>query len=178
MNSISRRNFLRSASVITTGALFVPNLMSCSPSGKLNIAIIGVGGRGKAQWSACLNEEKVEAENVVALCDVDENRAREGFNTFPNAKKYKDFRKMFDEIGNQIDAVMVSTPDHTHFTATMAAMQLGKHVFVEKPLAHNVWQLRTLKKAAHYYKVITQMGNQGHATDGIRRVKEWIGIYG
>ena len=181
MNSISRRKFLLSAGAAGAGIAFIPNLISCSPNEKrLNIAIIGVGGRGSAQWGACLNEEKVPVENVVAMCDVDENRAASGFNTFPNAKKYKDFRKMFDEMGNQIDAVMVSTPDHVHFAATMAAMQLGKHVYVEKPLAHNVWQLRTLQKAAHYYKVITQMGNQGHATDGIRRVKEWVdaGIIG
>jgi predicted dehydrogenase len=168
MNFISRRNFLRTASAVTAGAVFIPNLISCSPSKKLNIAVIGVGGRGKANWSSC------PEENIVALCDVDENRAAEGFNTFPNARRFKDFRKMFDEMANEIDAVLVSTPDHTHFAATMAAMQLGKHVYVEKPLAHNVWQLRTLKKAAHHYNVITQMGNQGHATDGIRRIKEWV----
>jgi hypothetical protein len=105
---------------------------------------------------------------------VDENRAAEGFNTFPNARRFKDFRKMFDEMAGKIDAVLISTPDHTHFAAAMAAMELGKHVYVEKPLAHNVWQLRTLKKAAHHYNAITQMGNQGHTTDGIRRVKEWV----
>ncbi|QGY47374.1 gfo/Idh/MocA family oxidoreductase [Maribellus comscasis] len=168
MKNFSRRSFLKTTSVVTTGAVFIPNMISCSPSQKLNIAVIGVGGRGKANWSECMNE------NVVALCDVDENRAAEGFNTFPNAKRYNDFRKMFDEMASEIDAVLVSTPDHMHFAAAMAAMQLGKHVYVEKPLAHNVWQLRTLKKAAHEYNVITQMGNQGHATDGIRRVKEWV----
>jgi predicted dehydrogenase len=172
--SLTRRKFLRASATTTAGFAILPNLISCSPNqSRLNVAIIGVGGRGKAQWSACLNKEGQETENVVAMCDVDEGRASEGFNKFPNAKKYKDFRKMFDEMGDQIDVVMVSTPDHTHFAATMAGMQLGKHVYVEKPLAHNVWQLRTLKKAAHYYNVITQMGNQGHATDGIRRVKEW-----
>ncbi|MBN1984961.1 MAG: Gfo/Idh/MocA family oxidoreductase [Prolixibacteraceae bacterium] len=168
MKNLSRRNFLKTSSAVTAGALIIPNLMSCSPSHKMNIAIIGVGGRGKANWSECLNE------NVVALCDVDENRAAEGFNAFPKAKRYKDFRKMLDEMAREIDAVFVSTPDHTHFAAAMAAMQLGKHVYVEKPLAHNVWQLRTLKKAASHYNVITQMGNQGHATDGIRRIKEWV----
>lgn len=181
MNLISRRNFLRSSAAGIAGVSIIPGLISCSPNqSKINVAIVGVGGRGKAQWSSCLNEEGLEVENVVAMCDVDENRASEGFKTFPAAKKYKDFRKMMDEMGNQIDAVMISTPDHTHFPAAMAAMQLGKHVFVEKPLAHNVWQLRTLKKAAQHYNVITQMGNQGHATDGIRRVKEWVdaGIVG
>lgn len=175
MNEIfSRRSFLKTATAFSTGTLFVPNLLSCSPSGKINIAVIGVGGRGKANWSVCTDE------NIVALCDVDDNRAAEGFNTFPEAKRFKDFRKMFDQMANQIDAVLISTPDHTHFVAAMAAMQLGKHVYVEKPLAHNIWQLRTLKKAAGHYNVITQMGNQGHTTDGIRRVKEWVdaGIVG
>lgn len=175
MNSISRRNFLRNSAAVATGVAIIPNLIRCSPNQKkVNVAIVGVGGRGQAQWSSCLNEEGLEVENVVAMCDVDEDRASNGFNTFPNAKKYTDFRKMMDELGKQIDAVMISTPDHTHFAAAMAAMQLGKHVYVEKPLAHNIWQLRTLKKAAHHYNVITQMGNQGHATDGIRRVKEWV----
>jgi hypothetical protein len=168
MSSLSRRNFMKTASAFSAGAVFIPHLISCSPSKKLNIAVVGVGGRGKANWSSC------PEENIVALCDVDENRAAEGFSTFPNARRFKDFRKMFDEMGGEIDAVLISTPDHTHFAATMAAMQLGKHVYVEKPLAHNVWQLRTLKKAARHYNVITQMGNQGHTTDGIRRVKEWV----
>ncbi len=168
MSKVSRRKFLLSASAVSAGAVFIPNLISCSPSKKINIAVIGVGGRGKANWSECLNE------NIVAMCDVDDERASEGFTTVPNAKRYKDYRKMFDEMGSQIDAVLVSTPDHSHFPAAMAAMELGKHVYVEKPLAHNIWQLRTLRKAADHYNVITQMGNQGHATDGIRRVKEWV----
>lgn len=174
MKNFSRRNFLKSTSAVTAGAYFIPNMISCSPSGKINIAVIGVGGRGKENWSNCLEE------NIVAMCDVDDNRAAEGFNTIPSAKRYRDFRKMFDEMARDIDAVLISTPDHTHFAAAMAAMELGKHVYVEKPLAHNIWQLRTLKKAASHYKVITQMGNQGHATDGIRRVKEWVdaGILG
>ena len=124
MKNVSRRNFLKSASATTAGAVIIPNLLSASPSKKINIAIIGVGGRGKAQWSSCKDD------NIVAMCDVDEARASEGFNAFPKAKHYKDFRKMFDEMANEIDAIMVSTPDHTHFPAAMAAMQLGKHIFV------------------------------------------------
>lgn len=170
MNTISRRNFLRSASAVTAGAVIIPNFISCSPSGKINIAAIAAGGRAANNINACASDPSV---NIVALCDVDENRAKDIFNKYPNAKRYKDFTKMFDEMANEIDAVLIATPDHVHFAATMAAMQLGKHVYVEKPLAHNVWQLRTLQKAAHYYNVTTQMGNQGHATDGIRRVKEW-----
>ena len=92
---------------------------------------------------------------------------------FPKARKFKDFRVMFDKMAKDIDAVIISTPDHTHFAATMIAMELGMHVYVEKPLAHNIWQLRTLKKAAKYYNIVSQMGNQGHTTDGIRSIKEW-----
>jgi len=145
----------------------LPGLVQCGGNGKINIAVIGVGGRGKANWSECKNE------NVVALCDVSDTAAAEGYKAFPEARRFKDFRVMFDKMGKKIDAVIVSTPDITHFAAAMAAMQLGKHVYVEKPLAHNIWQLRTLRKAAQHYKVITQMGNQGHTTMGIRYIKEW-----
>jgi len=170
MNSISRRTFLRTAGAVGTGAVIIPNFIRCAPSKQINVAFIGVGGRAGEHLKQCSTVENV---NFVAFCDVDDERAKGAYEAYPDVKRFKDFRKMFDKMGKEIDAVFVSTPDHTHFAATMAAMQLGKHVYVEKPLAHNVWQLRTLKKAAHYYKVITQMGNQGHATDGIRRVKEW-----
>ena len=163
----TRRTFLKSASAAGLGALFIPSYLSAAPSSKLRFAVIGVGGRGRANW------DKVPKENIVAMCDVDDKRAADGFNAFPNAKKYKDFRVMFDEMANEIDAVIISTPDHTHFAATMIAMELGKHVYVEKPLEHNIWQLRTMKKAAKHYGIISQMGNQGHTTNGIRLIKEW-----
>ena len=170
----SRRDFIKSASVLGAGAVFIPNLMSCSPSGRLNVAVIGVGGQGKSNWSKLINQKDPSwNENIVALCDVDDNRAAEAFKAMPNAKQFKDYRVMFDKMHKEIDAVMVCTPDHSHFPALMAAMQLGKHVICEKPLAHNIWQLRTLRKAAKYYNVITQMANQGHATNGIRLIKEW-----
>ena len=167
MKHLTRRSFLRSASALTAGTLFIPNLISCSPSNRLNIAVIGVGGRGHASWS------QVPAESIVAMCDVDDRMTQRGIKDCPNAKRYKDFRVMFDEMGKDIDAVIVATPDHVHFPAAMAAMQLGKHVLVEKPLAHNIWQLRTMQKAAKYYGVVSQMGNQGHTTNGIRLIKEW-----
>jgi predicted dehydrogenase len=147
--------------------MFIPNFISCAPSKQLRFAMIGVGGRGHASWS------QVPKESLVAMCDVDERMSKQAREEVPNAKWYKDFRKMFDEMANEIDAVMIASPDHTHFPAAMAAMQLGKHVLVEKPLAHNIWQLRTLQKAAKYYGVVSQMGNQGHTTNGIRLVKEW-----
>lgn len=176
MKEFGRRSFLAQTGSYSIGAMFIPALITRSPNSKLNLAFIGVGGRGHRN----LTNTASHGDNVVALCDVSETRAARGFELFPNAKRFQDFRKMFDEMGNEIDAVVISTPDHTHFAATMHAMQLGKHVYVEKPLAHNVWELRTLKKAAKHYKVINQLGNQGHTTNGIRQVKEWYeaGILG
>ncbi|NQU51167.1 MAG: Gfo/Idh/MocA family oxidoreductase [Bacteroidetes bacterium] len=167
MKNLSRRRFLQSTAVAGTGALFIPNFISCAPSAQLRFAVIGVGGRGGASWS------HVPVDSLVAMCDVDERMSQDGFKKRPNAKKYKDFRVMFDEMANEIDAVIIATPDHTHFPAAMAAMELGKHVLVEKPLAHNIWQLRTLKKAAKHYGIVSQMANQGRTTNGIRLAKEW-----
>ena len=149
--------------------------MRRSATDKINLAFIGVGGRGMANIRGCeqKDDQGIAAHNVVGLCDVSDKRAAAGYEAYPQAKKFTDFRKMLDAIGNEIDAVVISTPDHTHFAATMAAMQMGKHVYVEKPLAHNIWELRTLKKAAKHYGIISQMGNQGHTTEGIRQVKEW-----
>ncbi len=167
MKNLSRRTFLRSASAAGVGALFIPGFISCAPSTKLRFAIIGVGGQGEASW------RQLSMDSIVAMCDVDDRMSVKGYKACPKSKKYKDFRVMFDEMAKDIDAVIIATPDHTHFPAAMAAMELGKHVFVEKPLAHNIWQLRTLKKAAKHYGIVSQMGNQGHTTNGIRLVKEW-----
>ena len=112
-------------------------------------------------------------ENYVAFADVDDVRAAQAYAQYPNAKRFKDFRVMLDKMHNEIDAVIVSTPDHIHFSAAYLSMQAGKHVFVQKPLVHNIWQARTLRRAAARYKVVTQMGNQGHTTEGIRYIKEW-----
>lgn len=175
MKNVSRRSFMKTTAAVSAGAMILPTLKSCSPNSKLNLAFIGVGGRGAANIKGCnmMDENGIPLNNIVTLCDVSEDRATSGFDQFPNAKRFTDFRVMFDKMGKEIDAVVIATPDHTHFPATMAAMQLGKHVMVEKPLAHNIWQLRTLRKAADYYGVVTQMGNQGHTTEGIRFVKEW-----
>ena len=173
MTNLSRRSFISKSALIATGADLITGFSQCK-KGKVNIALIGVGGRGADHWVDCQNE------NVVALCDVSDLAAAEGFKTFPKAKRFKDFRVMFDKMAKDIDAVIIATPDHVHFAAAMAAMQLGKHVYVEKPLAHNIWQIRTLRKAAKHYNVINTMGIQGHATMGIRYVKEWYeaGILG
>ena len=167
MKNLSRRSFMKIAATAGTGVFVIPNLLRCSPNNRLNFAVIGVGGRGEASWT------QVPQESIVAMCDVDDRQSAKGYEACPKAKRYKDLRKMFDEMAKDIDAVIIATPDHTHFAAAIAAMELGKHVFVEKPLAHNIWQLRTLKKAAKHYGVVSQMGNQGHTTNGIRLVKEW-----
>lgn len=167
-----RRRFLTSAATLASGALILPRFSIGRPgppaNSRLNLAFIGVGGRG------AVNIQSLASENVVALCDVDETEAAPSHAAFPQARRFKDFREMLDKMGREIDAVVISTPDHTHFAATMASMELGKHVLCEKPLTHSVWEARTLKAAARHYKVTTQMGNQGHATEGIRYMKEWF----
>ena len=137
---------------------------------KINIAGIGIGSRGGAD----LTEISALGHNIVALCDVDENYAAKEFAKYPGARRFTDYRQMLDRMGSGIDAVVIGTPDHTHAVIAMEAMGRGKHVYCEKPLAHTVHEVRTLMAAAHEHKVVTQLGNQGHATDTIRRVCEWI----
>jgi predicted dehydrogenase len=139
------------------------------PSEKINIAGIGVGGQGAGDIGAV-----APGNNLVALCDVDLRRSGDTFKKFPEAKPYRDFRKMFDEMEKQIDAVVVATPDHCHAVASMAAIRRGKHVYCEKPLAHSVYECRELEKAAREHKVVTQLGNQGHSFQTIRMFCEWI----
>jgi len=145
-----------------------------APSNKLNLAMIGVGGQG----GASMRNEGVRNENTVALCDVDLDRAGGHIKTqtrkHPRTKVYRDFRKMFDEMGKDIDAVMIATPDHTHYVAAMAAIRRGKHVYCEKPLAHSIYETRKLTEAARESNVVTQMGNQGHSSESIRLCCEWI----
>jgi predicted dehydrogenase len=167
---LSRRAFLKK-SLATTSLFVLPRFaigqVGPPPSRKLNLAFIGAGGQAEAAYTGC------DGENFVALCDVDDARAANAFAKYPKARRFKDFRAMLDKMHGDIDAVVVSTPDHVHFAAAFLSMQLGKHVFVQKPLTHNIWQARTLRRAASHYKVISQMGNQGHTTEGIRSVKEW-----
>lgn len=138
-----------------------------APSNKLNIAGIGVGGQGGGNMRACKNE------NIVALCDVDTAYAAKTFNRHPEAKVYTDYRVMFDKE-KDIDAVVIATPDHTHAVITMEAIRRGKHIFCQKPLTHTIYEARMITEAAREAKVQTQMGNQGHSTESIRLMKEWI----
>ena len=138
------------------------------PTEKLNLAAIGVGGQGGWDLDQCASQ------NIVALCDVDERRAARAFNRYPKAKRYRDFRKMLDEMDKEIDAVVVGTPDHTHAPAAVRAMNLGKHCYCEKPLAHSVHEVQTMMALAAKNKLATQMGTQIHAGDNYRRVVELV----
>lgn len=140
-----------------------------SPNEKLNIASIGAGGKAQSDIAGC-----AATENIVALCDVDEVSAKRTFERFPNVPKFADYRAMLDKQGNDIDAVIVTIPDHMHAVAAISAMQLGKHVYVQKPLAHTVWECRELLKVARETKVATQMGNQGYSNEGTRQCAEMI----
>ncbi len=171
---LNRRRFLR-----TTGAgvaLFnilpgrVLSGAETSPNAKLNIAGIGIGSRG----GGIVGEVAALGHNIVALCDVDENYAAKEFAKYPNAKRFVDYRVMLDRMGREIDGVMIGTPDHTHTVIALEAMRRGKHVYCEKPLAHKVEEVRKLMTVARERKVVTQLGNQGHASNSIRRVCEWI----
>jgi len=166
--SISRRQFLHSAVAGGAAAFAAPALLHARDANeKLNIAIIGSGGRGAA------NLRSVSSENIVALCDVNENNLNQAAKRFPKARKFTDFRKLYDQP-DLFDAVVVSTCEHTHAFATLPALQLGKHVYCEKPLTHNIAEARVIRKAAAKANVATQMGTQIHAGENYRRVVELI----
>ena len=155
------------------GGAFVLPRFSIGQSGqpansKLNIAFIGVGGQGRG------NLTQMSRENVVAICDVDPRAIAKTQETFPKAKAFSDYRQMLDKMGNEIDAVGIATPDNTHFVASMASADMGKHLFVQKPLVHSLYELRTLCAKTRENNLVTQMGNQGRAFDGMRLIKEWF----
>lgn len=170
LHSISRRRFLGDSAAL--GAAFALNgplsaqEKKAPPSERLNLGIIGVNGRGKG------NLEGVSGENIVALCDVDTNRATEAREAFPRAKFYQDFRRLLDH--KDIDAVVISTPDHMHAIPGVMAMRAGKHIYCEKPLAHSVHEVRMMMQTASKHQLVTQMGTQIHAGDNYRRVVELI----
>ncbi|REA62461.1 gfo/Idh/MocA family oxidoreductase [Dyadobacter luteus] len=176
IKDVTRRDFLQKTTAAAIGSFFiVPRHVLGkgfrAPSDKLNIAAVGIGSKG---FSDITNAYNKGAENVVALCDVDWNLGQKCFDKFPDAKKFKDFRKMLDEMDKDIDAVTVSTPDHTHAVIAMAAMARGKHVYVQKPLTHNIHEARVLTEAARKYKLVTQMGNQGASNPGQQQMVEWF----
>lgn len=172
-SSMSRRSFVSKSLVATAGFSIVPSFAIAglghrAPSDKLNIVGVGVGGMGFS------NLKKMETENIIGLCDVDWNYADRVFKHYPKAKKYKDFRKMYAEMGKSIDGVVIATADHTHAIIAGQAIEMGKHVYVQKPLTHTVYESRLLTNLADKYKVATQMGNQGASGEGVNLVTEWI----
>jgi len=172
-HSVSRRKFIRDSAIVGGSFFIVPRHVlgrgHVAPSDKLNIAGIGVGGMGEGDLLAFAKSPKV---NIVSLCDVDDRMSVKSRAGFPKATYYKDFRVMLEKEKKNIDACSISTPDNTHAVATLAAMKMGKHVYTQKPLAHDIYEARILTEAASKYKVVTQMGNQGGSRDGVRVAKE------
>jgi hypothetical protein len=173
-NKISRRKFLKEGTVAAIGLTIAPSTIlgkpygHVSPSDKLNILGVGIGGRGAADL------HEMETENIIGLCDVDWKYAAHVFEKYPKAKRFNDYRKMYDEMLKSADAVMVATADHTHAIIAADAMTAGKHVYVEKPMTLYAYESRLLANLAKKYKVATQMGNQGASGPGTRQALDWL----
>jgi len=172
--NITRRSFIGRTGAVAAGLTILPGSVISgfghkAPSDKLNIAVVGIGGMGNSNLRAVKG-----TENIVALCDVDWDYAKPVFDANPDAKHYWDWRKMYDEMGKSIDAVIVATADHTHAIVASTAMNMGKHVYVQKPLTHTVYESRLLTKLAAKHKVATQMGNQGSSDEGVDLIVEWL----
>ena len=172
--SFIRRRLLKRGATTAAGILIVPSFVvsglgHTAPSDRLNIAGVGVGGRGFSVLQAMADDA-----SIVALCDVDWRYAQRCFDRFPNASKFWDWRVMYEEMLNDIDAVVVATSDHSHAAVAAYAMSLGKHVYVEKPLTHTVYESRLLTRLAAHYRVATQMGNQGASAEGVNLMVEWV----
>ncbi len=173
---VSRRKFVKGAALTASAFSIVPrHVLGGSgyraPSDVLNIVGVGVGGMGRTNLRHMV---KTGEAKITGLCDVDWKYAEKTFNDYPDVPKYRDFRKMYEEMGNDFDAVMIATPDHTHAVSAAMAMKMGKHVYVQKPLTHSVYESRRMREIAIDTGVVTQMGNQGNSGEGIRRICEWI----
>jgi hypothetical protein len=172
--ALERRTFIKQTAAAAAAFVIVPRHVlggagNIAPSDKLNIASIGAGGMAAVNIKGC-----GATENIVALCDVDEKHAKESFDAFPKATRYKDFRVMLEKENKNIDAVIVATPDHIHAVAAMAVLRMGKHVYCQKPLCKTILETRHLMEEARKVKVATQMGNQGHSSEGMKLMCEWI----
>lgn len=173
MRNLSRRRFLQASTASALAFQIVPAHVlggpgKKAPSEKLAIAGIGVGGQGAGDL------REMAGEAIVALCDIDSKKAANTFKTYEKAEKFKDYRIMLDKFGKSIDAVMVATPDHMHAPIALLYMRAGKHAYVEKPMAHSIEECRVMQKVAKETGVVTQMGNNGHAGEGLRQTKEWL----
>jgi len=171
----NRRGFIKTSAIAAAAFMIVPRHVLggkgfLAPSDRLLVAGIGVGGKGQGDLKMFAESGKAD---IAFLCDVDSRRAAKSVQSFPKAKYYSDWREMMDKEHKNFDAVSVSTPDHNHAIQALAAMQLGKHVYVQKPLTHDIYEARILTQAAKKYNVVTQMGNQGASNDGPRLMKEW-----
>src|SRR5207247_9664412 len=169
---MTRRRFiytsaLATGATIVTGPILAGSPRKLSANDKLNIGCVGCGGKGSSDIQWC------SSENIVALCDVSENAAAQQRQKFPNAKFYKDYREMLEKEPS-LAGVDVATPDHMHAAIASMAMMMGKHVYCQKPLTHDVYEARVLRDLAKKQKVATQMGNQGSASDGLRRAVEVV----
>jgi len=174
-NTGNRRDFIKTSAIAAAAFMIVPRHVLggrgfLAPSDRLLVAGIGAGGKGQSDIAMFAKSGKAD---IAFLCDVDDRRAAASVKAFPKAKYYKDWRELLDKEHKNFDAVSVSTPDHNHAVQALAAMQLGKHVYVQKPLTHDIYEARILTAAAKKYKVVTQMGNQGASNDGPRQMKEW-----
>ncbi|MCW0484229.1 Gfo/Idh/MocA family oxidoreductase [Gaoshiqia sediminis] len=172
-SQVSRRSFLGTAAAAAAGFTILPSYVVAglghkAPSDKLNLVGIGVGGMGFA------NLKNLESENIIGLCDVDWKYAKRVFDYFPKAEKFKDWREMYDKLGKSIDGVVIATADHTHAITAAHAMTMGKHVYLQKPLTHTVYESRLLTKLAAKHNVATSMGNQGSSGEGVNLTTEWI----
>ncbi|MDE6702327.1 MAG: Gfo/Idh/MocA family oxidoreductase, partial [Muribaculaceae bacterium] len=178
MSDLSRRDFLKKSGIALAGMMVAPTIVPASvlgksagytaPSDKLNILGVGIGGRGAADLAA------METENIIGLCDCDWKYAKHIFDKYPNAKRYNDYRRMYDDMLKDADAVMVATADHTHAIIAADAIVAGKHVYVEKPLTLYPYESRLLTNLAKKHKVATQMGNQGASSAGSRKAINWL----
>lgn len=170
--SLSRRGLLKATTAVAAATIVPSHVLGqgqTPPSRKLNIACIGLG------WPGCKDVDALApTDNIVAFCDVDTQRAPDFRKKYPKARSFVDYRQMLDQLDKTLDAVIVATPDHSHAVLAIAAMQRGKHVYCEKPLAHSIHEVRQMMKTAKEQKVVTQMGNQGHSADSIRRFCEWV----
>lgn len=171
MSPMDRRGFLTGVAATGVGVWLGTESETAEAQAaaeKVSLAVIGLGGQGGANLKA------VASQNIVALCDVDDDRAGKAYEQFPDAKKYTDYRKMLDEIGNRVDGVVISTPDHSHFHPAYYSMQLGKAVYLEKPMAHTVWEVRQLTKLAAEKRVATQLGVQRHTLSALHKAVELV----
>ncbi len=177
VSSLSRRQFIRYGAAAATILGVAPAfLRGANLNDRIRIGVIGAGGKGSSDTDSAA----AAGSDIVALCDVDKGTLGKRGEKYPKAKQYQDFRKLLDEVGKELDAVIVSTPDHTHAVASIMAMKMGKHVYCQKPLTHSVYEARLMRDTAKKMKVATQMGNQGTAEDGLRRAVEIVqsGIIG